>query len=100
MEHTQTNPVVLTFSQLLVETVAFAEDVERGTRMEGLCAMIGKKARNRWFLAITLINNPELKDSRRREKFIDRSAFTTIRTLAVDAFMVSHRLLDTNETDT
>ena len=86
LEHTHTNPVLLMFSQLLIEVVTFNGNEQIRASVTGLNTIIARKAKNRWFLAIALINNPELRNARRQEKFTDRSAFTRLRNLAVEAF--------------
>ena len=97
LEHTHTNPVLLTFSQLLIEAVASDGNEQTGASAKDLHTIIARKAKNRWFLAVTLINNPELRNTRRQEKFTDRSAFTALRNLAVDAFMMSERIVESHE---
>lgn len=89
MEHTHANPVLLTFSKLLLDAVTVKDNCEDGIRMEGLKEMLARKARNRWFVAITLINNPQLRNLRRQEHLTDKNLSTAIMNLTIGTFKIT-----------
>ncbi|XP_046854813.1 stimulated by retinoic acid gene 6 protein-like isoform X2 [Xenia sp. Carnegie-2017] len=76
LEHTHTNPVLFIFNRLMWEAVrnngrnhgSMTEeiDVEGGETVSSGTA--SRRGKIRWHLALTLINNPELKDLRRKDE--------------------------------
>ena len=74
LEHTHTNPVIFTFNRLMWETIqnagdqlSFNADETKELDIEMVHEVVPRRARVRWFLAVTLINNPDLVELRRRD---------------------------------
>lgn len=97
LEHTHANPVLVTFCQLLIKTtideqilkskesngaawnhVDENEDIAidmKTLQRKTIDYRRVRKIRNRWHLFVTLHNNPSLREHRRSELFVERSAF-------------------------
>ena len=73
LEHTHTNPVLFTFNRLMREVAQNSDAYAEQDTIEDGIELLQKmppprRAKIRWFLALTLINNPELVELRRREE--------------------------------
>lgn len=97
LEHTHANPVLVTFCQLLIKTTIDEqilkskesngaawnhldenEDITidmKTLQRKSIDYRRVRKIRNRWHLFVTLHNNPSLREHRRSELFVERSAF-------------------------
>ncbi len=71
LEHTHANPVLFTFNRLMWEAIQKNDDdlVIESKELDDKSEHEEnrRKARIRWFLAVTLVNNPDLVELRRRE---------------------------------
>ncbi|XP_028411194.1 stimulated by retinoic acid gene 6 protein-like [Dendronephthya gigantea] len=71
LEHTHANPVLFTFNRVMREAIERTDEFEDETNetdIENVNKAPPRRAKIRWFLAVTLINNPSLQSLRRREE--------------------------------
>ncbi|EDO45675.1 predicted protein [Nematostella vectensis] len=90
LEHTHSNPVLVTFSRLLVmslrqkdwdERAAHESQEHQDIELDEEKQLSRRRARIRWSLAVTLINNPNLCELRKRDKSPEKAPVRDLKVL-------------------